>query len=152
MLIRRDQVDLAAGVIRIGSKQAKGKRQRVVPLYGDMRPYIELALADDPRGSACLIQRDGQALTHGKLKGAWSAAAKVAGVRVLPHDLRRTALTNMTAAGIPQHEAMQISGHKSATVFERYLISSERTAKAVGERMAEWMQSTAEPVRKERAN
>lgn len=57
---------------------------------------------------------------------SWRDACAAAGCPGrLVHDLRRTALTNLVRAGVPEQVAMRISGHRVADVFKRYVIVAQ---------------------------
>lgn len=57
---------------------------------------------------------------------AWRAASKAAGCPGrIPHGLRRPAVRTLVWADIPERVAMQMTGHKTRSAFERYSIVSE---------------------------
>jgi integrase len=85
---------------------------------------------------------------------AWAAACKLAGrpgKRL--HDCRRTAARNLIRSGTPERVAMQLTGHKTRSVFDRHNIASESDLRAGVDRLAAYVkklpqETIVEPLKK----
>jgi integrase len=112
---------------------------------GQIIPWVFFRLVADTRGGQKKPKRI-SAFTK-----AWQNACRAAACPGrIPHDLRRTAVRNMVRAGVPERVAMQLAGHKSRSVFDRYNIVSEgdlRTAAAqLGGLMTGTIQGQSTPI------
>lgn len=131
------QVDFNLRVITLMPGTTKNKKGRKLPIYGEMPHWLSMAKEmGEARFPTCpqVFNHDGQPIAD--FRKAWASAcdrAKVSGL--LFHDLRRSAVRNMRLAGVPENVAMEISGHKTRSVFDRYNIISPRDLKDAAERM-----------------
>jgi integrase len=126
------QVDRATGIVRLEPGTTKNQEGRTFP-YGqvaELREAIETQWqareALTKRGIICpwVFHRRGKRIKD--FRTAWDAAAAAAGCPGrIPHDCRRTAVRNLTRAGVTETVAMKITGHKTRSVFDRYDITSE---------------------------
>ena len=83
-----------------------------------------------------VFQNEGRQM--GEFRKTWVSACKRAEVTgLLFHDLRRSAIRNMRQAGIQENVAMQISGHRTRSVFDRYDIVSSRDSAEAAMKMEE---------------
>lgn len=130
------QVDLPARIVRLEPGTTKNKEGRIIPLRVS-ELYEMLAMLRAVRDecfpdSPWVFSRTGQGIKS--FRRSWEMACKAAGLwdattekpTRLFHDLRRTGVRNLIRAGVPEKVAMQISGHKTRSVFDRYNIVDER--------------------------
>jgi len=133
-------VDRSAGVVRLRPEKCKTREGRVLVLSKPLRDVIERLWRARVLGCPLVFHRQGRSLDH--FKDTWRRACKAAGLPgKLFHDLRRTAVRNMVRAGIPERVAMQMSGHKTRSVFDRYNIVSETDLRQAAERLAAYVEA-----------
>jgi integrase len=131
------QIDMKAGEVRLDSGTTMNGDGRVFVFTTELRRVLE-----EQQKMAITLQRvegtivrhvfcytagakAGKRITESGFNKAWRKARVAAGCPGrIPHDLRRTAVRNFVRAGVPERVAMQLTGHKTRAVFERYNIVS----------------------------
>lgn len=118
-------VDLSERLIRLTPDMAKSGRGRVLALEGGLWGVIDRQSKLRPAGCPWVFHREGERIKP--FDKTWRKACQDAGlIGKLFHDLRRTAVRNMVRAGVPERVAMEISGHRTRSVFDRYNIVNEQ--------------------------
>jgi integrase len=138
-------VDLAGHEVRLRPEESKNKDGRVLPLRGELLEVFERA--GEKRRPDCPFVFHDEGEPIGDFRKAWKTACKKAGISgIIVHDLRRTAVRNMVRAGIPERIAMELSGHKTRRVFDRYnIVSNEDLAAATERLQGHLTQQSAKP-------
>ena len=67
---------------------------------------------------------------------------------IVPHDMRRSGVRNLRRAGNDEHDCMEISGHKTRTIFDRYDIIDEDDQRRALERQEQYKKQQLEQGRK----
>jgi integrase len=132
-------VDFEAGEVRLDAHTTKNDEARVFPMTIELRRVLQSQhekreqlkkaghiikwvfwrMVAEGRGGD---KRPQPIISFNK---AWKAACRAAGCPGrIPHDLRRTAIRTFVRRGISEPVAMKLSGHKTASVFRRYNITS----------------------------
>jgi len=121
------QVDLRALRITLDPGTTKNGEGRTLPIYGDMIEWlkIEKAIHDQNYPDCPYVFRRGGQPIKSFYKSWLTAVAAVGLPKLRPHDLRRSAVRLMTRAGIPEKIAMQVTGHKTRSIYDRYNIVNE---------------------------
>jgi integrase len=74
---------------------------------------------------------------HAPLRGPRSKAKQVMTYKgMIFHDLRRTAVRNLVAAGVPEKVAQTITGHRTRSTFDRCHIVSQKDVSKAGRKLA----------------
>lgn len=133
-------VDFNSGVIRLESGETKNGEGRTFPLIGKLLKILEEQKAIQQNriresGQFCslLFHHDGKPMSYKDKRGqykpstyfrkAWIKAcekARLAGQ--IPHDFRRVAVSRFERSGITRKVGMQLSGHLTESIFNRYNI------------------------------
>jgi integrase len=150
--LQRRQVNLGEGSARLDPGSTKNRDGRLVylspPLLAVLRS-LDTATRELERQRGITISsmfhhRRGKPITT--FTRSWRTACKKAGVPgMLFHDLRRTAIRNLVRAGVREGVVMQISGHRTRSVFERYNITSESDLREAARRLASYGQPATPP-------
>jgi integrase len=125
------QIDFQAGTVRLDPGTTKNMEGRVFPMTAELQSLLMEQKAKSEalqreQGVLCPWVFTYQGKRFKSFRRAWLTACKAAGVPGrLAHDFRRTAVRNLVRAGIPERVAMQMTGHKTRSVFERYNIVSQ---------------------------
>jgi integrase len=132
--------DVGAEAIRLRAEKSKNKKPRVLPLRKELAEIIERARETRRPDCVFVFHKDRKPI--GDFRKSWWNACVAAGLGyfekigegrtakkvyhgLLIHDLRRSSVRNMLADGIREKVAMELSGHKTRPVFDRYHIVSE---------------------------
>lgn len=152
-------VDFDAGWLRLDPGETKNREGRNFPLI----PRLRKALERQHERKRSVENRTGRIVTplffylNGQqagqpirdFRGAWEAAVDKAGCPgLLFHDFRRTAARNLVRAGVPERVAMELLGHRTRSIFDRYAIVDEAMLREGAEKLTRHYEAQAKPERK----
>jgi site-specific recombinase XerD len=119
-----DDVDLDRRLIRV--RNAKGGRQRVVPIHPGLVPLFVAyaATRESVSDPALFVGVHGRRLTPSIMAVTFRRYATMAGVnkrkRITPHTLRHVFATELLSAGANLRQIQELLGHKHLDSTQRY--------------------------------
>lgn len=131
--LKRNQVDLNQGIVRLGTGDTKNNEGRTVYLDDELQGVFKDRWKARNKSKTVLPYVFPNSDGNDKIRDfrkSWKKACDDTGIaKKLFHDFRRTAVRNMVRSGIPERVAMMISGHKTRSVFDRYNIVNDTDLK-----------------------
>jgi integrase len=143
-----DWVSLDEGMIYIPDNTTKNSEPLPVPishqLCGMLKKLFRTGSAFDTTNFRKAFQAACVAVKLGVKTGpkSWQYSG------LKPYDLRRSAVRNLSRAGVLETVAMKISGHKTRSVFDRYNITSVADVKEAMEKVSKRNASLIQAVKK----
>jgi integrase len=131
-----NQGNLREGLIRIDPGVTKSGEGRQLPITATLRKILKRRQQHKREECALVFHVDGQAIHRRAFHTAWTAAREEAQLpKQIPHDMRRSAVRNLERAGIPRRVAMQMVGHRTESIYQRYHIVAESDIHEAGARL-----------------
>jgi integrase len=133
-------VDLAGRVVRLRIENSKNKEARILPLTGKLWEVIQDRLRVRRLDCPTVFHHGGHKIDE--FKKSWATACKKRGLNgTLVHDLRRCAARNLSRADVPEAVAIEITGHKTRSMYRRYRIVDERDLRETTEKLQNHLES-----------
>jgi len=129
--LKWSNVDLKASTVRLEPGTTKNKKGRLIYMTAALKVLLEQQWRENRafqrehgRIVPLVFHNEGRPIRN--YYKAWHKACRLAGLPgKIPHDFRRTAVRNLVRAGVPERVAMEMTGHRTRSVFDRYHIVSE---------------------------
>ena len=112
---------MRARVVHLRPELPKTAAGQVLPLEGPLWNLFKRRW--EGRDLRWVFHRDGKPV--GDFRKVWRSACTTAGIQRIPHDFRRTAARDMVRASMPERVAMELTGHKTQSIFDRYNIVND---------------------------
>jgi integrase len=136
------QVDLGHSILRLEPGTTKNDEGRTWPF--DLHARLGALIREQRQRTDALQRRLGKIVPYVfwredgrqimEFRDSWRRACREAECPGrLVHDLRRSAVRNLLRAGVSEHVAMRLTGHKTSSMLKRYdIVSMQDLRDAVG--------------------
>lgn len=132
-----DMEDLQGRLITLPT--SKNNKGRVLALEGELWEIIERRHAEREL-VPWVFHRYGERIRA--FRKAWASACQAAGVPGRHfHDFRRSTVRNLTRAGVPEKIAMDMTGHETRSVYDRYNITSEEDLRSAARKLQGYLEN-----------